>query len=271
MKPNYSYHNHTYRCGHAHGREEQYIESAIEEGVKYLGISDHCPFKGINIYGDRMRYEELEEYLAKCEELKEKYADQIEIFTGFEVEFLKDRIDEIQELYNRSDYLLLGHHLKELHHDHHAEYTYYCSDSDVLRYAKEVCEGLETGMFAVLNHPDYFMLGRKCWNEACEEAAHMICECAKRCDVPLEINLKGMRRGKHRYRDGEFYPYPYRRFFEIAAEHGNACVYGHDAHAPLDFVDDRELALSAEILKGLDLNILESFDIKAYRRRKHEI
>lgn len=264
-KQNYSYHNHTYRCGHAIGVEEQYIESAIEEGITHLGISDHCPFKGIHMPTDRMDMEELENYLSTINTLKERYADRIKIYVGFEVEYIRERIDEIKALYDKCDYLLIGQHNKDLRPVQSEEYTFYCSDSDVLYYANQVCEAMETDLFASLNHPEYFMLGRKCWSPACDEAARMICECAKRCDIPLEINLKGLRKSKHYYKDGEFYPYPYRKFFEIAAEYGNKLIIGHDAHSPLDFEDSQELEKASKILEGLDLNILESFDIEAYK------
>ena len=38
-----NYHTYTARCGHASGREEEYILRAIEGGIKILGFSDHIP------------------------------------------------------------------------------------------------------------------------------------------------------------------------------------------------------------------------------------
>lgn len=266
-KQKYSYHNHTYRCGHAIGVEEQYIESAIEEGITYLGISDHMPFIGISIPTDRMEYEELEEYLETMNYLKQKYADKITLYVGFEVEYIKERIDEIKALYDKCDYLLIGQHNQSIRPRQGVEYTHFCSDKDVMIYAEQVCEAMESGLFASLNHPDYFMLGRKCWNLACEEASRKICECAKRCHVPLEINLKGCRKGKMEYKEGDYYPYPFRQFFEIAAEYGNELIIGHDAHSPLDFEDSRELERASKILEGLNLNILENFDICGYKKK----
>ena len=39
-----NYHTHTYRCNHATGTEEEYINNAIALGFKELGFSDHAPF-----------------------------------------------------------------------------------------------------------------------------------------------------------------------------------------------------------------------------------
>ena len=41
----YNFHVHTWRCSHATGTEEEYILRAIENGVRYMGFSDHVPFR----------------------------------------------------------------------------------------------------------------------------------------------------------------------------------------------------------------------------------
>ena len=38
-----NYHAHTTRCGHAFGTEREYIEAAIECGIREFGFSDHAP------------------------------------------------------------------------------------------------------------------------------------------------------------------------------------------------------------------------------------
>ena len=37
----HSYHNHTYLCNHADGTPREYIEKAIQSGIKTFGFSDH--------------------------------------------------------------------------------------------------------------------------------------------------------------------------------------------------------------------------------------
>ena len=39
-----NYHTHTWRCNHAFGVEKQYIENAIEAGLRILGFADHTPY-----------------------------------------------------------------------------------------------------------------------------------------------------------------------------------------------------------------------------------
>ena len=37
----YTYHSHTFRCGHAVGTDEEYVKKAIEGHYEILGFSDH--------------------------------------------------------------------------------------------------------------------------------------------------------------------------------------------------------------------------------------
>ena len=64
MKANY--HTHTVRCHHAVGDEREYIENAIDAGMKILGFSDHTPqyFKSGYVSGMRMTPDEAPEYVS---------------------------------------------------------------------------------------------------------------------------------------------------------------------------------------------------------------
>ena len=60
-----NYHTHTFRCNHASGTDREYVERAIETGMKTLGFSDHAPylfpFKDYYSFY-RMKVEEIQEY-----------------------------------------------------------------------------------------------------------------------------------------------------------------------------------------------------------------
>ena len=60
-----NYHTHTTRCHHAEGEDRQYVETAIERGLKILGFSDHTPYyyDGDYVSGVRMLPEEVEGYV----------------------------------------------------------------------------------------------------------------------------------------------------------------------------------------------------------------
>ena len=75
MKANY--HTHTSRCGHASGRDEQYVLSAAACGFEELGFSDHVPWpyeSGFVNPGVRMPMKLMDDYLSSIRALKEKYA-----------------------------------------------------------------------------------------------------------------------------------------------------------------------------------------------------
>ena len=50
-----NYHTHTARCGHAAGTEDEYVQQAIQSGLKILGFSDHTPYWFAGEYYSRMR------------------------------------------------------------------------------------------------------------------------------------------------------------------------------------------------------------------------
>ena len=90
-KLDYTYHNHTKRCGHASGEDEEFVLAAIEMGFRTLCFSDHI------ILPDRVQprmrgsASVLRDYFDSIEYLKNKYKDIIEIHLGFEAEwFLTD-------------------------------------------------------------------------------------------------------------------------------------------------------------------------------------
>ena len=106
MKTNF--HTHNYRCGHAVGNVEDYVKVAINEGYSELGISDHSPVP--DYYQDRMKIEELGEYLLEIEEAQKKYGDKIKIYKSLEIEYFPEWQEYYKELKGKLDYLILGLH-----------------------------------------------------------------------------------------------------------------------------------------------------------------
>ena len=111
---NYNYHTHTFRCGHASGTEEEYIQRAIEGGIKHMGFSDHVPFIFPDGYdsGFRIPADQVSDYFTTISALRDKYKDQIEIHIGFEMEYYPEYFEQM--LQNARDYgaeyLILGQH-----------------------------------------------------------------------------------------------------------------------------------------------------------------
>ena len=246
----YNYHTHTARCKHADGTDREYVEAAIQAGIKELGFSDHAPylFPNTDYYSSfRMKTDELFDYAESVRTLQKEYAKDIRILLGFELEYYpKFHADEMKFLSQvNPDYCILGQHFGGNEMD--STYAPYTEDETTFRaYIKQVIEGMKTGNFAYLAHPD--LAGYRYPKAVCEEVYKQLCESAKTLNIPLEINLLGLRTNRH---------YPDRRLFEIAAQVGNKIVLGVDAHAPDQFHHTASVKTAMEWVKSLNLNLIE--------------
>ena len=107
---NFNYHSHTERCGHAVGSDEAYVKEAIKNGYRYMGFSDHAPYRNGDAPGERMRVEELADYVSSVRKLQHTYQNQIEIRLGMEIEYFEEQLDELMQYKEEMDYLILGQH-----------------------------------------------------------------------------------------------------------------------------------------------------------------
>ena len=253
MKTNY--HTHTIRCNHARGTDREYVEAAIQAGIKKLGFSDHVPLHaGLNeIDWFRIAPENTHEYFESLRGLKEEYKNDIEIFIGFEAEYFPSlfnkMIDHLSD--NGCDYIILGQHFLELKPgEEYVDPRDEFEGTKILDlYVKTLIEGMETGLYSAVAHPD--IVNKIYGPELLRDAYRKICEAAKLHSLPVEFN----RLGHSTRRD-----YPDVAFFEIAAEVGNDIIIGYDAHSPKDLLDFTGYDQCFEILRGLNANFIE--DIK---------
>jgi histidinol-phosphatase (PHP family) len=109
----YTYHSHTFRCGHAVGTDEEYVKKAIEGHYEILGFSDHVMLPNQSQPGMRGDFILEDGYFRSVRDLQRKYAKQIKIYLAFECEWYGDTYRQYYHdlLANGSvDYLLLGQH-----------------------------------------------------------------------------------------------------------------------------------------------------------------
>ena len=155
----FNYHTHTKRCNHATGEDREYIEAAIQGGLKSLGFSDHAPY----IFPDghqsffRMKQDQLHEYAETIRALAKEYEKDIRIFCGFELEYYPDfHKDEMAFLSQvNPDYLILGQHfIGNERNDFPAHNRPNMGDMYLVAYVTQTIAGLATGDFLYLAHPD---------------------------------------------------------------------------------------------------------------------
>lgn len=220
-----NYHTHTTRCGHASGSEREYVENAIKSGLKILGFSDHAPMPFPNGYqsGIRMKLHEIEGYVNTLASLREEYKDDIEIYIGYEAEYFPSIFDEFLDVISpyECDYIILGQHCI----DTEVGGTYNAApngDPAVLRrYVDQVIEGINTGKFTYIAHPDLFNFTGDI--EIYRGENMRLCRLAKEKNIPLEINFLGIMDNRN---------YPRSLFWDIAAECDAPVIFGCDAHSP---------------------------------------
>lgn len=227
----FNYHTHCYRCGHATGNEEEYIQAAIEAGFETIGMSEHMGYDGWDDANERIPYLALDDYLQTMYALKEKYKDKINVRVGFECEFFEDSIAHLQTMKDKCDYLICGQHAPDRSSGYYDQHPY-CEDVYMQKMADQVCKGIELGFFRYVAHPDYFMLSKCDWSEAKEKAIRQIAKCCKKYDAIMEINIKGTKYGRREYPNGESFYYPNREALQVVAEEGVKVCFGYDAHHP---------------------------------------
>ncbi len=253
-----NFHTHTYRCLHAYGTEQDYVDAALQKQVRQLGFSDHAPFPDHD-FGLRMQYEELDDYLSAIDELSLQYSGQIRLFKGLEIEFYDRYIDYYKMLLEdkKLDYLALGAHSCFDGQGNLKNIFFAQSEEDILLYADNVCRAMATGLFRFVAHPDIFFINSMPVNHSFEQACDMIIMCAKEYHLPLEFNANGYRRQKKPYPDGLRYPYPHPMFWEKAAKEGISVIIGSDCHSPEQVCDDN-MTYAFEQTKALNLNLIDS-------------
>lgn len=252
-----NYHTHTSRCHHAEGTEEEYIQQALEGGLQILGFADHTPYWFPNGYYStfRMLPEELPEYVDVHMQLRKKYADKLELHLGVEAEYYPAYFAELlQHLRdNGVEYLLLGQHFpgNEIGEPHNSVPT--TDEKHLERYCSQVIEAIHTGVFTYVAHPDVMKFVGE--DAAYRRQMRRVCQAAKSCDIPVEINFLGLREGRN---------YPDPRFWELAGQEGCKVIFGSDAHSPDVVVDKQTEQRALDMVKTYGLNLVHTVPLRKF-------
>lgn len=252
-----NYHCHTTRCGHAYGKDEEYVINAVKAGFKIFGFSDHTPWQLLPYESDfyRMDIKLLPDYLASVNKLKEEYKDEIKIYLGLEAEYYPERIDWLKQLREDSlDYLVLGNH----YHNYTAMDTYYggfYNDKDKMMtwYLDDSYEALKSGLYDIFAHPDLFLCNYDHIDKTADDALEKLCLWSKEFNVPLEYNLAGL---------GAYRNYPNDKFFMKAAKHQSPVIVGGDYHNPEAVLNNRIYENSRKRLKDWGCLVVDTINIK---------
>lgn len=262
MKANY--HTHTRRCHHAVGEDEDYVRSAIKGGFDEVGFSDHTPwnYKTDFVAHMRMRLKDFDNYYQSISFLREKYKDQISIKIGLECEYFEEYMPWLQSFVKEKniDYIIFGNHYYKTD-EAKVYFGTACARAEYLEiYAEECINGMKTGLYSYLCHPELFMRGYSHFDKHCERISRRICETAKAYHIPLEYNLNGLM--YNQINGVELYPH--HKFWEIAAEIGNQAIIGVDAHNNKDLEKQEYWNYAHAFLEDCGIEILDHIEMKAF-------
>ncbi len=159
-------HVHTARCGHATGRDEEFVEAAIAAGLAAVALTDHLPFYWLP--RDRhdlalaMAPEELPRYVDAVLALKERYRGRIEVLLGIEADYVEgfEEVLEAELARYPFDVVLGSEHWLDgwCVDDASSVARYEQGQAEVdriwTRYGQAVVAAARSGLFDVLTHLD---------------------------------------------------------------------------------------------------------------------
>ena len=250
-----NYHTHTYLCHHAYDEPRQYVEQAIKNGLEVLGFSDHVPYPFRNGYVSDYHIDvsDSDRYVDIVNSLKKEYAKDIKILLGYEVEYYPKDFEDMLKFISKYDYdyMILGQHFTFNEYDGH--YVAFNSrDKKILtQYVDQVCDGIDTGLFSLVAHPD--IVDVTCDKDFKIQEFTRLCKHAKKNNIPLEINLLGL--SAHRN-------YPTDLFWEIAAKVGNDVIISCDAHNAYRVGNKKEFEMGLKYAAKFGITPIDFLDIR---------
>ena len=239
------YHIHTPLCRHAVGEPEEYAQKAILVGLKEIGFSDHSPMPEDDFDDWRMRFSELEGYIASVINTRKKFPE-LNIKLGLEIDFIPGYeawIKKIASLY-QWDYLIGSVHYVDNRWDidnpkkldewkrHNVTEVWMC-------YIHRLIQTAKYGFFDTIGHIDLAKKFGFFPEDDCSDLFREFLKTAHQNNVLIEINTAGLRK---EYKE----IYPSKQILSMAYQEGVEITFGSDAHSPeevgMNFKEAIELA-----------------------------
>lgn len=239
------YHTHTALCKHAVGGMEEYIESAIEKGLLEIGVSCHNPMPEGYDLEHRMTAREFDEiYTPGVKKLQEKYAGDITVKFGVEVDFYPGTESYVSDFIARHefDYVIGSVHylgawpasplIPVPMFERVAVYERYAE------YFERVQQLAEAGLCDIIAHFDLVKkngIRPDTDTNGIDKSMQHALRSIKENNLCIEINTSGLRKKVAEV-------YPAENILRRASEYGIPLTTGSDAHKPQDVAADFDLA-----------------------------
>lgn len=229
------YHTHHYRCGHAVGSLEEYVQSAIAKGLVEIGLSDHMPLLHVDpadYYPEMaMPMEELPRYVEECLTLQEKYKDRIAIRVGLEGDYIEGCEEKIADIVHAYpwDYVIGSVHFLGTWDVTDFRQVHQWEGRSVIEVYEQYYDAVEkaaaTGLYDFIGHIDAIKrFGYRPEEDVTDLEDRALAAVAKN-GLAIELNAAGIHTAAKEM-------YPSRRMLERARAYDIPITYGSDAHHP---------------------------------------
>lgn len=240
----FDFHTHHYRCGHAMGSIQDYVEAAINQGLDMIGISDHSPY--FNSIEDHlhpritMAKSEFNAYVKEVLRIKEAYKDRIEVLLGVESDFFPGKMENYQKQYRQYpfDYVIGSIHFVDgitiFKKDRWDGLTQKQKVETKEKYYEHIQLSAKSGLFQILGHIDAM---KGFYPEFAFIKTDIVSDTLKiiaQHDLTIEINTSGKTKDCGGW-------YPADDILEKALHYGVDVTFGSDAHVPERVGDDFDL------------------------------
>jgi histidinol-phosphatase (PHP family) len=219
-------HNHTPLCNHAEGNIQEYVLSAIDAKTKYFGFSDHAPMDFDPKY--RMKFEEMKHYEKDVLDTQKKYAKDIQVLLGYEVDYLPGHMDK-RVLDADVDYLIGSIHFLEGWGFDNPEFIGKWEEQNIdeiwQKYFDTIADMAQTKLFDIVGHLDLIKVFKFMPKSDIVKMATPALIAIKESGMVLELNVAG-------YRKKVEEPYPSKALLQKAYELNIPITFSSDAHKP---------------------------------------
>ena len=227
------YHTHHYRCGHASGQMEEYVEAAIASGLAEIGLSDHSPIYHLGddphpLPGTAMPQHELPAYVEEMAQLRERYADRISVRLGVESDYVMDWDDHYRLLWRQYplDYVIGSVHWLDRWSIFSQTLPLEASAEDVYaEYLLTTQAAARSGAFDIIGHLDCLKTRGHVPDMSITPLLEETVRVLAASGVAIELNTSGWRKSIADC-------YPRAELLACCCHYGVPVTLGSDAHAP---------------------------------------
>ena len=234
------YHMHTPLCRHAVGEPTEYAARAVELGLTEIGFSDHSPMRQDDFDNWRMRFDQLDDYVAQVRRAQATFP-QLTIKLALEVDYLPGHEAWIAELAARHpwDYFIGSvHYVSDSWAVDNPEKLSEWKHRDPFEvwtvYFERLTMAAASGLFEIIGHADLPKKFGFIPTQDCTPLFERFLAAARQRDVAIELNTSGRRKACREI-------YPSRPLLQLARQIGVPITFGSDAHAPgevgMDFTE----------------------------------